>query len=915
MWHLSIPFKGGSVEMVPRWGASLTAGGVIPWLLLGLVPLALIVWLYRYELKLVSRLVANFLLTLRMVVIVLLFFLVCFQPKLLPAFTQAAPERLLLMVDRTGSMDAADPQRPAADKLRLARALRLANDVASDLQLDEWIQQYQKNGLVRWVADDEYADDPDSKKRVGGQRKALHDRVCERADALTRTATVQRLLASDGGDLLAKLRKRYQVDVVGFARETWEPPADRLDQLFQWPADASAKQPQVDGELTTSPERALTDLNLPLSQALDQAVQGKGLLRGVVLLTDGRQNGGNVRETVAKELGDLKTRIFPVGLGTRQARATVAVTNIEAPSVVLKDPDDAPTVNAVVKANLRIRGLPAQALTVELKNGDRVLGRQRRAHNGEDRDYSVYFPISLDKEGAQKLTVEIQQPAGFADKTALRRPLEINVVKEQAEVLMIEGEARWEFHYVYVALGRDPLVKEVKSVVFEQPRLQKIPEADLKKQNWMSKTMPAEPEALADFDCIILGDARPEQLPMAERQRLARFVRETGGTLVIVAGKQAMPVLFPKTDPEHPENSDPLAELLPITEPRVVQSRAGFPMTLTTEGKDNPLLQMDDNKNEDGSPAPRDPAKKSLWQELPPHYWAVVGKKKPAATTLAFYPGEPEERDKEKTKAERETQSLIAWQNYGKGRVLFVGLDSTWRWRFKVGDKHHHRFWGQLIRWATADKLLAGRAGQVRYGVSKTTYEPGQEIDVRVRLAKELDLLPAKAPADKPYQARILRVAPDGKEERVAVVPLVVRPNQPRTLESRARDLPPGKYRVELDIPLLADKMREPDKPEDPRNSKPEFTVVAPPSEEMLDLSTDWALLQSLADQSKIDKTKAARVYTPEDAEQLLDELTRKNERVADEDIRQMWKWWPTLVLILLLLTIEWVARKWSGLP
>ena len=35
------------------------------------------------------------------------------------------------------------------------------------------------------------------------------------------------------------------------------------------------------------------------------------------------------------------------------------------------------------------------------------------------------------------------------------------------------------------------------------------------------------------------------------------------------------------------------------------------------------------------------------------------------------------------------------------GKVLFVGLDSTWRWRYKAGDTYHHRFWGQLVTdWA-----------------------------------------------------------------------------------------------------------------------------------------------------------------------------------------------------------------------
>ena len=50
----------------------------------------------------------------------------------------------------------------------------------------------------------------------------------------------------------------------------------------------------------------------------------------------------------------------------------------------------------------------------------------------------------------------------------------------------------------------------------------------------------------------------------------------------------------------------------------------------------------------------------------------------------------------------------------------------------------------------------AARIAEISMGQRGTRYEPGQEIDVQVRMAKELDLLPAKAPADRPYQALIL---------------------------------------------------------------------------------------------------------------------------------------------------------------
>jgi hypothetical protein len=926
MYSLPIPFTDSVVELAPRWGDPVTFAGLAPWLLLAVVPVALVFWLYRYELHLVSRTTAGGLLSLRLLVVFILLFLVCLQPRLLPEFQEKATEHVLVLVDRTASMDVADPQREKVEKLKLARTLQVARDICTDLQLDEWIDQYQSKGAPQWVADDEYRDYPDKRRELEEQRRKQHDQVCQRIDEMTRSSIAHKLLATKGGDLTKKLGERFHVGLAGFAHEVWEPPADRLADLFQWPtsqrrsnepeASATGKRTVTDASGSSS-YRDFTDLKIPLNYALEQATQAKGQLRGIVLLTDGAHNRGDKPVELAEKLGSLKlgsrktpVPIFPVAIGSAQVRPILLVREVEAPSVVLKDPEDAQTLNAQVKARLLVRGIKAEHIVVELKDKDRVLGRKRVALQPGIDEYDVTFPISLDKEGPQKLAVEIQSIPGLVDREGLRRPVEINVVKEQAEILMIDGEARWEFHYVSVALDRDPLVKEVRSVVFDQPRLGRVSEEDLRKRKYPTREMPAEPDALADYDCIILGDANERQLPLVERQRLAKYVKDVGGTLVIVAGKRSMPLVFPKVDPKTQE-IDPLAAMLPIEEPRVVQSRNGFPVTLTEEGKENALLQLDD-KPADDNVVPKPPAegttpsRTNVWAQLPPHYWAVVGRKKPAATTLAYYPGESDELVKDKKEA-KEAQSLIAWHTYGKGRVLFVGLDSTWRWRYKVGDKHHHRFWGQLVRWATADKLLPGGAPPIRFGTPRTLYEPGQEIEVRVRMAKELDLLP-KPPPDRPYQARILRVV-DGKEEKAAVVPLASKDGQPRVLEGRVRDLPPGSYRVELDVAPLADKLQDSANPEAPKVTRSEFVVAAPPSEEMLDLTPDWALLENLAAKS------GGKVFQPENAADLVKVLASAEEQVADRTPRALWEWWPTLVLILLLLTIEWVARKWAGLP
>src|SRR6185369_1298157 len=95
----------------------------------------------------------------------------------------------------------------------------------------------------------------------------------------------------------------------------------------------------------------------------------------------------------------------------------------------------------------------------------------------------------------------------------------------------------------------------------------------------------------------------------------------------------------------------------------------------------------------------------ALWAGVPrPWGWAVAGTAKPGATALAHF-REPDAAKMDVAERERRG-AVVVRHNYGFGRVLYVGIDSTWRWRFRTGDTYHHRFWGQAIRWAASDKPL-----------------------------------------------------------------------------------------------------------------------------------------------------------------------------------------------------------------
>src|SRR5205823_2172070 len=81
--------------------------------------------------------------------------------------------------------------------------------------------------------------------------------------------------------------------------------------------------------------------------------------------------------------------------------------------------------------------------------------------------------------------------------------------------------------------------------------------------------------------------------------------------------------------------------------------------------------------------------------------------------------------------------ALVLQQPYGFGKVLYLGIDSTWRWRYRVGDLYHHRFWGQLARWAVADAWLPEGNRFVRFGSKSPIYQHDQDVELAARFGQD----------------------------------------------------------------------------------------------------------------------------------------------------------------------------------
>jgi hypothetical protein len=906
MFRISLPWPETSLLVSLPWsGLNPVVRAVVLAAVIAL-PLVLLATLYRYELRLVPRLTALMLLGLRMTILALILFLVCLQPVYARDRTEELPGRILVVVDRSTSMDVADPQRAPQEKLRLARALGLASGVEGEW-LDSWISDHEKKRDLRWVNPEEMKDDPAGRRQLEDERRKRHEEILKKVDGLTRTE-VARLVLGDGVKLLSGIAGKHEVDLLGFHRDLWELRPDQLEELFRKPEDKEEEKKPGKKKPEGEPGgEAFTDLRAPLVRALERSGPGQGRVLGIVLLTDGRHNSGQPPGAKARELGERKVPIYPVALGARKPPPDAAIVSLRGPNhTVFKD------VEAVIEVKVKLAGLPEGEYTVELHREGKekkLLAQKAIRHDGKDRLYTESFPVKMDEAGTQTLAATVESPRGDVKEARLdnnRQATTISVADDRAKVLLVDGEARWELHYLATALQRDRLV-ELKTVVFDQPRLnERLSAADLEGMGSPAQQWPAGPDALAGYQCIVLGDVGPEKLPLSERQRLEHYVADAGGTLIVLAGKRFMPLGFPDASPSG--EGDPLRKLLPIEAPRILSqsslsgventgSGGGFPLSLTRAGRETRFMELDPEREENDT----------LWAGYPrPWAWAIAGKAKPGATPLA---GWLDPADEKRTVTQREKRNAVfARHNYGFGRVLFVGIDGTWRWRYKVGDLYHHRFWGQVLRWAAADKPLAVGNTFVRFGTPQPVYRPGDQVEVVARINERVGTLKQDLLAG----ARILRLSEDpaGREKAVALAPLSKRASQPRVLEGKLRELPAGRYAVELAIPDLADRlMSVPEKGKEAKPLRALFTVLPPESKETIDLEMNRELLDDLAVQS------GGKVFTPEDAVELVKLLSRQSVPHLVHHEQRLWQWWVFLAVVVILLSLEWAGRKLAGLP
>lgn len=501
-----------------------------------------------------------------------------------------------------------------------------------------------------------------------------------------RAQILQSALQNEEINLLEALGEKYALRFFTFDEKSIE-------------QDPYAEDEQGDRKLALPPaEGKITQLGSALRTVTNQL---RGLpLAGVVAFTDGASNKGEAPEMVARVLGEREVPVFPVGVGAPEA-VDVEVMDANLPDLIFKDDEIA------VRVFFTASGLKDTRLPVTLTLDDKVIGEGTVI--AKDGRFQEDFVIRPHKVGDLVFKVEVPQQADeyFVDNNILQK--RVRVIDSAIRILIAVDTPSWEYRYLKGFLNSD---ERIETKVF-------IRRGDLRRSETDEQYLQQFPtyETLKrEVDCLILNNITSDYFSTDQLKQIESYVSDEGGSLIMISSTKGTPGTFIGT---------PVGDMLPVRLKRIAEDPSldladtftrGYQLRLTREGRYHLITRLN----------PLEEENLKLWPTLPNQYWYYTGiiRLKPTAVSLVEHATAQNEYGR---------IPLMALHRYGRGQVLFMGFNSVWRWRYKIGNKYTNRFWGQTIQFMGLPHLL-GNLKRVQFETQGRDFIEGEQIPVTVRV-------------------------------------------------------------------------------------------------------------------------------------------------------------------------------------
>ena len=308
-------------------------------------------------------------------------------------------------------------------------------------------------------------------------------------------------------------------------------------------------------------------------------------------------------------------------------------------------------------------------------------------------------------------------------------PVVIKVVRNEVRVLQVSGSPSYDQKFLRLFLKEDPSVDLISFFILRT-------HADFD-SNWDSDELsliafPYEKlftEELETFDLVIFQnfDYKPYFTYQSEEllQNIVNYV-ENGGAFVMTGGDRS----FDLGD----YSNTPIEKILPVELGTVDRSsETQFLPRLSKAGQSHPITKL--------SVSPEENTR--IWSNLPKMDGCNLVMK--LQSTSAVLLEHPTLKD-----ASNKPLPILSVREVGKGRVMALGIDSSWRWSYSQaveggGNQAYLRLWKNAIRWLIADpedasiiivpskeNALQSEEMTITVRTRDTGYQPQANVDVQI---------------------------------------------------------------------------------------------------------------------------------------------------------------------------------------
>lgn len=588
-----------------------------------------------------------------------------------------------------------------------------------------------------------------------------------------------------------------------------------------------------------------TDVNSALTKALEV---GRNL-RAAIFIGDGDWNIGKSPVAAAQQFALKKIPLYALVTGSNQYIEDLDLESVNAPSY------------GIIGENVQIPFTIKSTLSRDVRTQVRI-----RSDNGKERTKAVTIRANsthydsmlwrIEKEGASTLNISIPVANDELVQSNNARDFVMNGKPESIRVLVVESVPRWEYRFIRNALSRDPGV--TVDCLLLHPSLGKGDGPDYIQE------FPEKLEDLQKYDVVFIGDVGigENQLTVEQANLIKGLVESQASGVVFIPGPRGNQFTLDQSD---------LADLIPVVldseNKEGISDSLETPMRLTPEGEKSLLTMLgdDESKNE------------TIWRGLPGFYWqAPVLKAKAGSTVLAV-------NDSRRNDSGR--LPILVTARAGSGKVLYMAIDSAWRWRRGVEDLYHYRFWGQVARWMSYQRNMA--AGErVRLFYSPERPKPGEYVSLT---ANAFDKNGA------PLQEGLVQVdltAPDGSVKRIE---LGQDDSSWGAFAGRFRVTQPGEWNLKAFVAGDTSAFIE-------------AKIIS--QTDAIEKTGRPARFEVLEEMAKITR---GRVVTPAQLEDLVKEINALPEPQPLVDSIKLWAHWIAPTILVVLLAIFWIGRKLNG--